>query len=95
MMRMGPEASLVSAKVDLRVQLAEYARWEYPREVVRGVAERIRAEAAERVAEVSEGVPVLGGLSLLAMPAVWAKQRGTDLDVPISAAPIFGARFQT
>lgn len=94
MVRMGPEASLVSAKVDLRVELAEYARWEYPREEVRAVAEQMRAQSVERVEEVSEGAPVLGGLSLLAMPAVWAKQRMADLEVSIAAAPIFGARFQ-
>ena len=94
MERMGPEASLVSGKIDLRVQLAEYARWEYPREEVRAVAERICAEAAERDAEASEEVADLGGLAVLAMPAVWAKQRATDLEVSIAGAPIFGALFQ-
>jgi hypothetical protein len=49
----GPEASLVSAKIDPRVQLAEFARWEYPREEVRAVEERARTELVELEAERS------------------------------------------
>ena len=94
MKRMGPEANLVSAKVDLRVQLAEYARWEYPREEVRAVAERIRAEATAFGAEASGRVPVEGGLSFLATPAPCVQQWASDVEVSISAAPIFGARFR-
>jgi len=60
MKAMGPEASLLSAKIDPRVQLAEYARWEYPREEVRAVEERFLGDLLGPEAERSAVRVILG-----------------------------------